>query len=121
MPEPVSSTSTTASIGVIALLSLIPGLDAAVVLGAFSGAVVFVMSADDISNAKRAGFFVPAFLSGLFSAQTVASILGGLIPVPVHVDPGVGALFAAALAIKTLLWLMTRDPATLIDTLRGRR
>lgn len=120
MAEP-TSTFATAGVTAVALLSLFPGVDPAVVLGAFAGAVVFVMASDDLSSAKKAGFFLPSFAGGLLAAKTASSILALMFPPSVAVSPGVGALIASAVVVKTLLWLIARDPSNLIELIKGVR
>jgi hypothetical protein len=119
MAEPVSSTATTATLAAVAGLSMLPGIDAAVVLGAFAGAAVFVLSSDSLSLVKRAVFFVASFIAGLVAAAGVASLLARWLPI--EASPGVGALLAAALAVKVLLWLirLADDPAAAVRGIKG--
>ncbi|MBM2883186.1 hypothetical protein JFK97_02175 [Chromobacterium phragmitis] len=119
MAEPVSSTATTATLAAVAGLAMLPGIDAAVVLGAFAGAAVFVLSSDSLSLAKKAGFFIVSFVAGLVAAAGVASLLARWLPI--DASPGVGALLAAALAVKVLLWLirLADDPAAAVRGMKG--
>lgn len=122
MPEPVvTSTTATASIATVALLAMFPGVDASVVLGSFSGSVVFVLASDELTAVKKVGYLLAAFGAGILAAPMTAGILSAVIPGPVAVSPGVGALLAATLVIKTLLWLLDRNLGELIDLVRGRR
>lgn len=107
MTEPATTYATTATIGV-ALLSLFPGVDAAVVMGAFSGAVVFVMASDDLALVKRAVFFVISFVAGCLAARLFATGLRAIVPERVEVSPAVGALIASAIIVRLLLWLIRR-------------
>jgi hypothetical protein len=120
MAEPASTTTAGALTGA-ALLALFPGLDAGAVLGAFAGAAVFVMSSTDLSPFKRVGFLVASIAAGLLAAQTVAGVLASFVPARVPVPSGVGALVAAALAVKLLLWLIRSadNPADLLRSWKG--
>lgn len=120
MAEP-TSTFATAGVLSIAILSLFPGVDPAVVLGSFSGAVVFVMASDELSAAKKVGFFLPSFFGGLLTAKMASSIMALMLPSSVAVSPGVGALITASVVVKTLLWLIARDPSTLLELIKGAR
>ncbi|SUD65900.1 Phage Tail Protein X [Pandoraea pnomenusa] len=66
MTEPVTTNATVATAGV-AVLSLFPGVDAAVVMGAFAGAGVFVLASDDLAPLKRLAFFLISFVAGCLS------------------------------------------------------
>lgn len=121
MAEPVSSTAVTGSVFSVAILSMFPGMEAAVVLGAFAGAVVFVLSSSDLSIAAKAASFIVSFIAGCIGADFMAGLIASLTPQPVQVSEGVGALLAASLAVKLLLWLIRKadNPEDLIG--RGRK
>ncbi|MRR50787.1 MAG: alkaline phosphatase, partial [Rhodocyclaceae bacterium] len=109
------------SVATVAVLTLLPGVEPAMVLGAFSGAVVFVMASDELSAVKKIGYFIPSFLGGLLAAKMVADILSSMMPSALPVNTGVGALLASTLVVKTLLWLLARDPTSVIEFFRGIR
>lgn len=119
MADPSTTAFATSGIAATTLISLFPGIDAAVVLGAFSGAVVFVMSSNDMSTAKKIGFFIPSFFGGMLSAGLVSSLIGKVLPATVIVNEGVGAILASSIMVKTLLWILARDPEKMIATIRG--
>lgn len=121
MAEPVSSTATTASLLAVAILAIFPGIDPAVVLGAFAGASVFVISSSELTLFKRIGFFLVSFTAGMIAARMVAGVIDSLLPAQIEVADGVGALIAAALAIKLLLYLirMADDPAKALRDIKG--
>jgi hypothetical protein len=120
MAEPASTTTAGALTGA-ALLALFPGLDAGAVLGAFAGGAVFVMSSTDLTPLKKLGFLGASIAAGLLAAQTVAGVLASFVPARVPVPSGVGALVAAALAVKLLLWLIRHadNPAELLRDWKG--
>ncbi|WP_293937676.1 putative holin [Iodobacter sp.] len=115
MTEPVSTSYATSAVTSLAVLSLFPGIDAAIVLGAFAGAVVFVMTSDDLTILKRLAFMAISFIAGCLAAQNVASMMSSFLP-KIAVSNGVGALVAAAISVRLLLWLIRRanDPSTLL-------
>lgn len=121
MAEPVASSTASAGVATVALLTLFPGVDAGVILGAFSGSIVFVLASDDLSATKKVGFLIPAFGSGILGAPVTAGLLSAIIPGAVAVSPGVGALVSAALAIKSLLWLLDRNLGEIVALVRGGR
>ncbi|MCL6262186.1 putative holin [Craterilacuibacter sp. RT1T] len=121
MAEPISSTAVTGSVFSVALLSMFPGVEAAVVLGAFAGAVVFVLSSSDLGLVAKAASFVVSFIAGCIGSGFMSGLVAALTPQAVQVPEGVGALLAAALAVKLLLWLIRKadNPEELIG--RGRK
>ncbi|MCG8995069.1 phage holin family protein [Laribacter hongkongensis] len=119
MLEPITPSTASASLLAVALLTLFPGIDASVVLGAFAGSTVFVLSSRDPGRLSRVGFFAASFLIGLFAAGPVAALMNTLLPATVN--DHVGALFASALAVRLLQWLidMAADPLGLLARIRG--
>ncbi|MDN4572670.1 hypothetical protein DBB29_02985 [Pandoraea cepalis] len=120
MTEPVTTNATAATVGV-ALLSLFPGVDAAVVMGAFAGAGVFVLASDDLVPLKRGAFFLLSFVAGCLAARLCADLISWGLPERIQVNPAVGALVASAVSIKLLLWLIRRaeNPDKLVDSFKG--
>lgn len=120
MTEPVTTNATAATVGV-ALLSLFPGVDAAVVMGAFAGAGVFVLASDDLVPLKRGAFFLLSFVAGCLAARLCADLISWGLPERIQVNPAVGALVASAVSIKLLLWLIRRaeNPDKFIDSFKG--
>ncbi len=123
MAEPVTATTgTLANTSLLAavMVSLFPGIDTGIVMGAFAGAVVFILSAKDISCLGKVGYFVVAFLAGMAGAATCTSLLVWLLPTHVTVTPSVGAVIAAAVSVKLLLWLIGEagNPLALLGRLR---
>lgn len=114
------TTTAAAAVTSVALISLLPGVDAAVVLGAFSGAVVFVMASDELNALKKIGFFLPSFFAGLLGATTGVKIIEAALFGSVVVSPGVGALVVATTAVKLLIWLLGQNVGTLLELLRRR-
>lgn len=115
MPEPTSPLLTSGLFSLAAIAAALPGVDAAVVLGAFSGAVVFIMASNEMSALAKAGYFIPAFITGLLGATPVAKGIGALVPAALQVGPGVGALVAATITVKLLIWLLGQTPASLLQ------
>lgn len=121
MAEPAATVAAGTSVLAVAVLSMLPGVDPAMVLGAFSGAVVFVMASDELSTPKKIAFFIPSFGGGLLAAPMATGLVALAMPAQIAVSPGVGALLASTLVVKTLLWLIARDPTSFIEFVRGMR
>lgn len=123
MAEPASTLQGTLIVAA-AGLSVVPGLDTAMVLGAFAGSVVFVLADEDISTAKKLGYLIVAFIAGLILAGFVSSlltaVLAKLIAVDLAINHGVGALLASTLTVKNLRWLLARDIGQLANIFRGK-
>ena len=116
MAEPVSSTTLTGGAAVAAATGWWAGLDSGVVIGAFAGAVFFVISSTELTLKARAGYFFVSFIFGVLCAPYAAKLIALLIPVSVdksgammEAPVALGALVAAAIAIKVLLALSTAN------------
>ena len=100
MAEPSITSAPLAAAGLVALF---PGVDAGIVLGAFAGAAVFVLSSTDYKPLQKLAFLVLATVAGMLAAPMAASLLATLLPASVAVPQIVGALLAAALSIRLLM------------------
>lgn len=101
MLELTASTGVAAVTGVT-LVGLLSGLDTGVVIGAFVGAVVFVLSATEFRIWKRVVFFVVAFVLGILTAGFSTAMLSTVIPASVMVEKPIGALVSSA----TIVWIL---------------
>jgi hypothetical protein len=119
MAEPISSTTATVALAGITLLSLFPGVDASVVLGAFAGSVVFVVSSEDINALRKAALGVVSFIGGCLGAKLAINLIGFITPTNLEINNGIGALIAAALCVKTLFWIIKQDLFSFISQVRG--
>ena len=61
MLEPITPSAASASLLAVAILTLFPGIDASVVLGAFAGSTVFVLSSRELGRLSRVVSLVNAF------------------------------------------------------------
>ncbi len=119
MAEP----STTAALAVtsVGAITLLPGVDAATVLGAFAGAAVFVLNADEMSTPKKLAFLVLSIVAGFLAAPLAAALIAKALPTDAEVSHGVGALVASAVLVKILLALirLAGNSDRLITIIRG--
>ena len=79
-----------------------------IVLGAFTGSVIFLLGSSNKSKWLWLLYFVTAFLSGLLGAQAIADLLSELFSdmhINVKISAGFGGVVAAACTINTLGWL----------------
>lgn len=112
MSEPVSSTALTGGVAAVAATGWWAGLDSGVIIGAFAGAVFFVISSTELKLVARGGYFFVSFIFGIIAGQYAAEILSALVPGSHSDVPApLGALVAAAVSIKMLLTLSTRNMA----------
>ncbi|MNM98495.1 hypothetical protein D3C81_1110260 [compost metagenome] len=122
MAEPIA-TSTTAALAVtgVGAVTLLPGVDAATVLGAFAGAAVFVLTADEMSTSKKLAFLLLSMVAGCLAAPLAAALIAKALPTDAEVSHGVGALVASAVLVKTLLALirLAGNSDRLITIVRG--
>lgn len=120
MPEPISSSTATATVASVTLVSLLAGLNASVVLGAFAGAVVFVVTAADLGHIKKVALFAASIIAGVLADGLAASVLAALLPERILIAPGVGALVASAVTVKLLQALIRADSGILLGLFRGK-
>lgn len=113
MAEPISASTVKAStVAGVSFLTLLPVFDAAILLGAFSGASVFVLSRQDFKLWKKLVYLVLAFINGVLAAPFATAVLQHFMPLSgVLVSDGVGALLSASLSTKFLIFLIERDVA----------
>lgn len=122
MAEPIA-TSSTAAIAVtsVGAITLLPGVDAATVLGAFAGAAVFVLNSDDMSTPKKLAFLVLSIVAGCLAAPLAAALISKALPTDAEVSHGVGALVASSVLVKLLLALirLAGNGDRLVGLIRG--
>ncbi|AZZ98013.1 MULTISPECIES: putative holin [Pseudoalteromonas] len=120
MSEPIS---TTKAVAAVSALTLIPGADPAAVIGAFTGAVLFIMSNDQLSTVKRIGLFLVSFLGGLVCADWSSILISNLLPDSLQISSGMGALIASACVVRLVQYLMNLmdDPKRFLAFIRGTR
>lgn len=107
MAEPISTSSTAAlAVTGIGAVTLLPGVDAATVLGAFAGAAVFALNSDELSTGKKIAFLMLSIVMGWLAAPLAASLIARILPAETEVSHGVGALVASAVLVKLLLALI---------------
>lgn len=107
MAEPISTSSTAAlAVTGVGAISLLPGVDAATVLGAFAGAAVFALNSDELSTGKKIAFLMLSIVMGWLAAPLAASLISRMLPADTEVSHGVGALVSSAVLVKLLLALI---------------
>jgi hypothetical protein len=122
MSEPISTSTATAAVAGVTVLSILPLADPSIVIGAFTGATLFVMTDDILTKWRRVMLFVVSFLGGAMCAGLSASLLSQLMPGVAPVHAGVGAIVASALLVRILQAAMrlTANPESIINYLRGK-
>ncbi|WP_288739581.1 putative holin [uncultured Rheinheimera sp.] len=123
MSDPISTTSATAAVTTASLLTLVPGVDPAVVIGAFTGAMLFILSDESIGKFKRFGLFMASFLGGALCAQWAAVALSFFLPSTLPVNPGMAAIIAAACVVRILQYIihLSNNPDSWLSVIKGLR
>lgn len=109
MLGPVTTTTTQAAANTLtgmALASFLAGLPADVVLGAFAGAILFVVSVSEYSVKSRLILAVGSFTAGITMYKPAAGLI--LDWLPVTYDRGAdaaGALIAAGCVVRILMMI----------------
>lgn len=91
------------------LFGALAHLDAATLIGAFAGAIIFVLSASDFHALKRVILGCVALVSGYISAPEAADIIKAILPTGTAIHNGVGATFSAAVIVRVLLTISGKD------------
>ncbi|MGB0859476.1 MAG: putative holin [Pseudoalteromonas spongiae] len=120
MSEPIS---TAKALVAVSVLTLIPGTDPAAIIGAFTGAVLFIISNDQLSSLKKFGLFIVSFFGGLVCANWSTVLISHLLPDSLQISSGMGALIAAACVVRFVQYLMRLmdDPKSVLSFIRGTR
>ncbi|HBB4437715.1 hypothetical protein G8C42_02495 [Citrobacter freundii] len=122
MSEPVSTvTTTTVTLTSVTFASLMANTPAGVYVGAFAGAVVYVLSSQELSRFAQVGYFVASFLIGILGADFTAAILNDLIgkylPDDITIGNWLGATVAAALGVCILISMRKINIQTILSRL----
>lgn len=73
MADPGTTALTTSAAAGIGLASLLPGIDGNALIGAFSGATLFVMSARELPHWVRAMYMLISLIMGYIAAPEIMS------------------------------------------------
>ncbi|ELJ9990411.1 putative holin [Citrobacter freundii] len=120
--EPVSAvTATTVTLTSVTFASLFSGTDAGVYVGAFAGAVVYVLSSTELTRLAQVGYFVASFLIGILAAGVSTDILniliGKYLPGGIVIGDSIGATVSAALGVCFLISVKKIDIPTILRRL----
>lgn len=110
MSEPLTAvTATTVTLTSMTFASMLATTPAGVYVGAFAGAVVYVLSSQELSRLAQVGYFIASFLLGIVGAEFTTAVLNKLIsgwlPDGVIVGTWLGATVAAAVGVGILISL----------------
>lgn len=89
------------------------------VLGAFSGAIVFLLGVTNKKPWEWMLLFSASLIAGLLGASTIAGIVSGafgLVGIKITTSLGLGAMASATISVNLLIWL--RDNASRIAAKR---
>lgn len=122
MGEPVSAvTATTVTLTSVTFASLFANTPAGVYVGAFAGAVVYVLSSQELSRFYQVGSFIASFLIGIlgadFTTAILSKMLGKYLPDDISIGNWLGATVAAAVGVWILISLRKIDPKAILSRL----
>lgn len=104
-------------------VAFIAQMPPAVVLGAFAGAVVFLLGVNNKPKWQWLVYFLIAFLAGLLGAEPLTNIgeaMLAFIGLHVKLSHGLGAMFAAACTINIVSWFRD-NPTVLLQRLNTKK
>lgn len=121
MGEPGSAiTATTVTLTSVTFASLLQDTPAGVYVGAFTGAVVYVLSSQDLNRWYQVGYFIASFLLGIigadFSTAILNELIGKYLPDGIKISNSIGATVAAAVGVCILIGFRKIN----IQTIAGR-
>lgn len=88
-----------------------------IIVGAFSGSIVFIVSAIDFSPVSRCALFTASLCIGIaaagFTASTGTYIIQRVVGVTIHMPVAVGAVISSALAVRLLVFLCAKPKSNI--------
>ena len=102
MPEPSSAAIAATGVVGISGAALMPGVDMNAVVGAFAGAMFFVVFARDLSTWHRIGYFIASWIAGYYVA---GELTGREIARTSGLIAFAGALFCVVVGTSLLEWV----------------
>ena len=120
MAEPLISTTAGATVVIsgLTIAGLYPVINAGVLIAAFAGSLIFVITDKEFSRWARWFLFLASVLSGIAAAPFAAGVINYLTPQAIEARLPTGALVASAVAVRVLMVLMN-DPFSFIARIRG--
>ncbi|OKB66831.1 hypothetical protein BHU62_09310 [Serratia marcescens] len=106
-------------LGGTTLIGLFPSVSTGILLSAFAGAVIFVISAHDLTLLQKTLLFAVSLTAGIVTAPFTATVISALTPTLIVAPPEVGALVASTLAVRLLLALSTHSNGLLRKWMGG--
>lgn len=100
-------------------MGLLANLPPEAVLGAFSGAIVFLLGVSNKKPWEWMLLFSASLIAGLLGASTIAGIVSGafgLVGIKLTTSLGLGAMASATCTVNVLIWM--RDNASRIAAKR---
>ncbi|MFI8418120.1 putative holin [Serratia sp. NPDC078593] len=123
MPEPLAASTSAATymLGGITIASLFAGGDTGVIIGSFSGAVIYVLSASDLSIWQRLLSFLASFLIGGQCAGFVTDVINYATPEVIQAERPLGAVVASAIAVRLFMYIskQSENPGQWFKKMRG--
>ena len=123
MSEPTSATVATLATTGAAISAPAFGIDPMLVIGAITGAGIFVLSHEEQSAIKKLILFLGSVACGFVGARFAADITSIVIPSAVEINDGVGAIIASSVSVRILQRALRviDSPNPLQDIIKGRR
>lgn len=107
MTEPANTIASTTLFGIAALSVFFPNANESLMLAAFCGSVMFVLSKSDLKNAHKLVYMLLSFFLGILGAADAAAIMSGLLNMlpfkqDIVVSHTIGALFCSVIIVHIL-------------------
>lgn len=113
MGEPLSGTTQAAlAVSGVTVVGLFNWIEPGVLIGAFAGSIIFVLSARDFPGWAKLMLFLASLLTGIVAAPFASAVITLITPASISASTPVGALAASAIAVRFLM-LLSNEPSSL--------
>ena len=87
------------------LVGIVGWLYGPVVIAAFTGSLVFVITQQDFSGVRQVALMFVSFTSGLMFPDTIQSVLNHYLPDGIHAGKELSAFVTSAFIVKSLSFI----------------
>ena len=123
MSEPTGAPVATLTTTGAAMAAPVFGIDPLLVIGAITGAGIFVLSHEEQSALKKLALFIGSVACGFLGARLAGDVASAMMPGTIEINDGVGAIIASSVSVRILQRIIRiiDSPTPLADILKGRR
>lgn len=123
MKEITAANVATITTTTAAVAAPVMGIDPMLVIGAITGAGIFILSHEEQSALKKLILFLGSVACGFIGARVAGDIVAILMPGSIEISDGVGAIVASSVSVRILQRVLKiiDSPNPLQELLKGKR